>query len=131
MARDGLLPIGLARVGRRGVPGAVTIATGVLAALIAGFLPLKAIAELANAGTLAAFIATAVSMLTLRRRAPDLTRPFHCPAPWLVGPLAIAGCLYLFASLPAVTIVWFLAWNAFGLVVYLAWSRRRSVLARA
>ena len=129
MARDGLLPRGLARVSPRGAPVRVTLFTAVLAAVIAGAAPLKLIAELANAGTLAAFVATAASMMILRLGRPDLPRPFRTPVWWLVGPLAIAGCLYLFWSLPALTRWLFLGWNLVGLVVYLAWSRRHSVLA--
>src|SRR4029453_5544955 len=54
MARDGLLPRRLASVDARGVPVAVTVLTGVIAAVIAGAMPLSEIASLANAGTLAA-----------------------------------------------------------------------------
>ena len=130
MARDGLLPAFMAEIGPRGVPTWVTLFTGAVAAIIAGFVPLKEIAELANAGTLLAFVATAACMMILRRAAPTAMRPFLCPAPWLVGPAAIAGCLYLFASLPAATMVRFAVWNALGVVVYLAYGRVKSRLAR-
>ena len=68
-------------------------------------------------------------MMILRLSRPDLPRPFRTPVWWLVGPLAVIGCLYLFWSLPALTRWLFLGWNLAGLVVYLAWSRRHSVLA--
>jgi APA family basic amino acid/polyamine antiporter len=129
MSRDGLLPRALSAVDRRGVPAAVTVLTGVCAAAMAGFLPLSVIAEVANAGTLAAFIATAIAMMVLRRQRPDLARPFRTPLWPLVGPLAVIGCLYLFWSLADVTKLFFLVWNAAGLAVYLAYGRRRSVLA--
>ncbi|MCI3131895.1 amino acid permease [Phenylobacterium aquaticum] len=131
MARDGLLPRGLASVSARGVPVAVTLFTGVVAAAIAGFFPLKIIAELANAGTLAAFIATAIAMMVLRVQAKDLERPFRTPVWWLVGPLAVAGCLYLFWSLPFLTKKLFLVWNLFGVGVYLLYGRKHSRLAPA
>ncbi|MFZ5721385.1 MAG: amino acid permease [Pseudomonadota bacterium] len=129
MARDGLIPQGLSKVNARGVPAAVTLMTGVIAAAIAGFLPLGEIAALANAGTLAAFIATAACVMILRVRAPDLPRAFRTPLWWLVAPLAIAGCLYLFSSLPWSTIWRFLAWNVVGIGVYLAYGRAKSRLA--
>ncbi|MDZ4373955.1 MAG: amino acid permease [Phenylobacterium sp.] len=131
MARDGLLPRRLASIGPRGVPTAVTLMTGVIAAAISGFMPLGEIAALANAGTLAAFIATAAAVMVLRRRAPHLDRPFVTPAVWVIAPLAIAGCLYLFTSLTAKTIIFFFAWNVLGIVVYLAYGRTRSRLAEA
>lgn len=129
MARDGLLPRALANVSRRGVPTTVTMLTGVIAAIIAGLMPLDEIASLANAGTLAAFIATACAVMVLRRRAPDLPRPFRTPAVWLIGPAAVLGCLYLFTSLSAKTIIFFFIWNAIGVVAYLLYGRSRSGLA--
>jgi APA family basic amino acid/polyamine antiporter len=131
MSRDGLLPTGLSKVNARGVPAPVTILTGLAAATMAGFLPLKFIAEVANAGTLAAFIATAIAMMVLRRQRPDLERPFKTPVWWLVGPLAIAGCVYLFASLPRMTHAWFAGVTALGLAIYLVFGRRSSRLARS
>ncbi|MES2897220.1 MAG: amino acid permease [Pseudomonadota bacterium] len=129
MARDGLLPRSLARVNKRGVPSAVTILTGVIAAIIAGALPLSQIAALANAGTLAAFIATILAVMVLRRRAPTLERLFKTPAIWLIGPLGLVGCVYLFTSLTAKTMLFFFAWNAIGVAVYLLYGRAKSRLA--
>jgi APA family basic amino acid/polyamine antiporter len=131
MARDGLLPASLARVSRRGTPVRITIFTALVVALFAGFLPIDAIAALANAGTLVAFIAVAVCMLVLRRRAPDARRPFRTPAAWLVGIGAILGCLYLFASLPSDTQRWFGLWNILGLAIYLIGYAVRRRGARA
>jgi APA family basic amino acid/polyamine antiporter len=108
---------------------AVTVLTGVIAAVIAGTLPLSDIAALANAGTLAAFIATALAVMVLRRRRPELERPFVTPLVWVIGPAAVAGCAYLFTSLSAKTIVFFFAWNVVGVVVYLIYGRTRSALA--
>jgi len=52
------------------------------------------------------------------------------PLPWLVGPLAILGCLYLFWSLPDQTKLFFLLWNLAGLGLYL-WIVRRRRLSQA
>jgi basic amino acid/polyamine antiporter, APA family len=132
MARDRLLPGRLARVNARtGTPIAVTVFTGIVAAAIAGLAPLKLIAELANAGTLCAFIAVAVSMMLLRRRDPGRKRVFSVPLWWLVGPAGVLGCLYLFWNLPGLTQYLFFAWNGLGILVYLAYGMRRSRLAKA
>jgi basic amino acid/polyamine antiporter, APA family len=130
MARDGLLPSKLSAVSARtGTPVLITAVTGAFVALAAGLFRLDEIAELANAGTLLAFVTTAASMMVLRRTAPNVPRVFRCPAPNLVGALAILGCLYLFLSLPGLTIQRFLLWNALGLAVYLLllWLRARVV----
>jgi len=130
MARDRLLPGRLARVsGRTGTPIAVTGLTGLVAAVIAGMAPLKLIAELANAGTLCAFVAVAASMMLLRARDPKRPRVFRTPLWWLVGPAAIAGCLYLFWNLPGLTQKLFFIWNGIGILFYAVYGVRNSRLA--
>ena len=129
MARDRMLPESLSNVSRRGAPVAVTVLTAVIAASIAGFLPLEQIAALANSGTLCAFIAVCVCMMVLRLREPERPRLFRTPLPWVVGPLGVLGCLYLFTSLPRLTQGLFFVWNAVGLAVYFAYARRRSLFA--
>ncbi|TPG39887.1 amino acid permease [Sphingomonas koreensis] len=126
MARDGLLPASLAVVSKRGSPVRITILTALLVAIIAGVAPIDAIAALANAGTLAAFTAVSVCMLVLRRREPDAKRTFRTPLAPLVGTIAIAGCIYLFFSLPQRTELFFLGWNVLGLLVYFVYGRPRA-----
>ncbi|HEX3674455.1 MAG TPA: amino acid permease [Rhizomicrobium sp.] len=133
MARDGLLPQRLAAVHKtRGTPVLMTAITGAVVAILAATLNLGRIVELANAGTLCAFIAVAVCMLVLRVRDPARPRVFRTPLPWIVGPVCVLGCLYLFAvGLPAFTQTAFLVWNGIGLVVYLVYSRGASRLAKS
>jgi len=132
MARDGLLPPALSRVNAKtGTPVLMTLLTGALSALLSGLLSLKDIAELANAGTLAAFIAVGLSVIILRVRDPNRPRLFSTPLWQVVAPGAILGCLYLFYSLPAKTQRYFLYAHLIGAAVYLLYGVRRSVLARA
>ncbi|WP_267395966.1 MULTISPECIES: amino acid permease [unclassified Sphingomonas] len=131
MARDGLLPRRLATVSpRTGAPTLITLLTGLSIAAVAGFFRLDEIAELANAGTLIAFISVGVCLIVLRRTAPDLPRLFRCPAAYVVGTLTVLGCLYLLASLPTSTLVRFVIWNVAGLLVYVAYGRRNSDAGR-
>ncbi len=53
-----------------------------------------------------------------------------CPAVWIVAPLAIAGCLFLLASVPPKSLLRFAIWNAIGFAVYFLYSRSRSPLAQ-
>lgn len=129
MARDGFLPQSLAKISKRGTPVRITIVTAVLVAIIAGLLPIDEIAALANAGTLIAFTAVGACLLVLRRRSPNLRRPFRTPAALFVGLGAIGGCAYLFISLPMQTIMACFAWNAVGLAVYFLYGQRRAVVA--
>jgi APA family basic amino acid/polyamine antiporter len=119
MSRDGLLPKWLGAVNeKRGAPVVVTLVTAALVSVLAGLMPLNAIASLANAGTLAAFIAVAASVMVMRVRDPSRPRPFKTPAPFVLAPFAIVGCIYLFVSLKVVTQQFFFAWMALGLIVY-------------
>jgi APA family basic amino acid/polyamine antiporter len=131
VARDGLLPESLARVSSRGTPVRITIFTAIIVSIIAGLVPLAEIAALANAGTLAAFIAVCAAMLVMRKREPDRPRRFTTPAPWVVGLFGIAGCLYLFASLPTKTQNFFLAAQLIGLVLYAIYGHPQAAKARA
>ncbi len=127
MARDGLLPRGLAKVSKRtGSPTLITLLTGLSIAAVAGFFRLDEIAELANAGTLIAFISVGVCLMVLRRTAPQLPRLFRCPAAYVVGAVTVLGCLYLLASLPTSTLVRFVIWNVAGFLLYFAYGRRNS-----
>jgi len=131
MARDGLLPKALSRVNlKTRTPVAMTLATALVLAVLAGFLPIDKAAALANAGTLAAFTAVAVCLLVLRVREKAMPRVFKAPLGWPVALIAIAGCLYLFASLPRDTQLLFFGWNAVGLVVYFLYSMHSSRLAK-
>jgi len=131
VARDGLLPGKLARVSSRGTPVRITIFTAIVTAVFAGLIPLDAIAALANAGTLAAFIAVCAAMLVLRKREPNRERKFKAPLPWLVGIVGILGCMYLFISLPNRTQIFFIIAQIIGMLVYFAYAGRAAEKARA
>ena len=131
VARDGLLPPVLARVSHRGTPVRITIFTAIVTSVFGGLVPLTAIAALANAGTLAAFVAVCAAMLVLRRREPNAERKFRAPAATLVGIVGILGCLYLFISLPNRTQLFFLAAQVIGLVLYAVYGSRAAERARS
>jgi len=86
---------------------------------------------LANAGTLMAFVAVCAAMLVMRRREPDRPRQFKTPMPWLVGTIGIAGCIYLFLSLPSTTQIFFVAAQAVGLILYVIYGHGRAERHRA
>ncbi|HEY1144779.1 MAG TPA: amino acid permease [Allosphingosinicella sp.] len=131
MSRDGLLPRWASKVSpRTGSPVLITGLTGLFVAAFAGFFTIGDLAELANAGTLLAFIAVGACLMILRRTRPDLPRVFRCPQPYVVGTLAIVGCAYLMISLPELTLFRFVVWNLIGLAVYLLYGRARSMLTR-
>lgn len=131
MSHDGLMPGIFSRVHKRfHTPHVVTLVTGVVVALFAAMFPVGMLADISNSGTLFAFFMVAFGVMVLRRREPDLPRPFRTPMLWIVGPLAMAGCALLFVSLGWGTIKLFLYWAIAGLVIYFGYARKHSHLGK-
>lgn len=130
MARDGLIPRSLAKINRRyHSPTRVTLLLGVLAILLAEFVPVLTLESLVVIGTLSVFIAVAAGVIRMRQTMPDLPRGFRVPLSPGVPIVSIAACLWLLVNLQVITWLYFGAWMAFGVLVYLAYGRRHSVLA--
>lgn len=131
MSRDGMVPANVCKIHRRfHTPYRVTILGAIFVSVIAGVFPIGMIAEMANIGTLSAFLIASVGVMVLRKTEPDLKRNFKCPAVWLIAPLAVLSCGYLMANLPLATWHRFGFWILFGLCVYFGYSRAHSVIGR-
>jgi APA family basic amino acid/polyamine antiporter len=131
MGRDGLLPVWISKVHPTfGTPYRITLITGFVVALLAGFLDLTTLADLVNIGTLFAFILVSIGVVILRRTRPDLPRAFRTPIAPVVATLSTIMCLYLMLNLKGETWVRFLVWMAIGIVVYFAYGRRHSRLGQ-
>ena len=131
MSRDGLLPSVLSKVHPKfHTPHVITVVTGVFVSLFAAFFPVGVLADISNSGTLFAFAMVAVAVMVLRRTDPTRKRPFRTPAVMFTAPLAAAGCVYLFFSLPTDTKLMFVGWAVIGLVVYFLYGYRKSHVGR-
>ncbi|MFZ5650651.1 MAG: amino acid permease [Bacillota bacterium] len=104
---------------------------GVVVAAIGGLLPIGLVAEMANIGTLSAFMAASAGVMILRRMSPDLERPFRIPLMPVIPVLTIVSAAYLAVNLPAITWVRFVVWMAIGVAVYFSYGYGRSALARS
>ena len=130
MGRDKLLPPSLAKVHPKwGTPYRFTIGTTLVVALLAGFLPLTALADLVSIGTLFAFIIVSLSVPVLRRKRPDVHRPFRVPLSPVVPVVSALACLYLMTNLTVETWLRFVVWMVLGMAVYLVYGRRAARLA--
>ena len=131
MSRDGLLPDVLSRVHPKfRTPHIVTALTGTAVAIAAAFFPVGQLADISNAGTLYAFLMVAVALLTLRMTDPGRRRSFRVPGAWIIAPLTIVGCIFLFLNLPTAAMLFLPGWSIIGLVVYFLYSRSHSHLGR-
>lgn len=121
MSRDGMLPAVMSRLHPKfATPHINTWVVGLFTALGAAVIPIHALAEMTNIGTLFAFALVCVGVLYLRKVEPDRARGFRTP--W-VPIIPIAGCLsalYLMVNESAITQLRFVIWLVIGLVIYFA-----------
>jgi APA family basic amino acid/polyamine antiporter len=131
MSRDGLLPAVFSRVHPRfKTPHVITAVTGVVVTLAAAFAPVGQLANYSNSGTLFAFAMVSVAVLVLRRTDPGRRRPFRTPFIWIVAPVSVVGCIYLYSSLDWASILVLPGWGAIGLLIYFLYSRGNSHVGR-
>lgn len=130
MARDGLLPPLFGAVNpKTHTPVTTTVLCGLVMAVMAGLIPLGALAELVNVGTLAAFVLVCGGVIALRHTHPEMPRPFRVPFGIVLPILGVLSCGALIAFLPLVTHIRFVLWLAAGLVIYVGYGARHSRLS--
>ena len=130
MSRDGLLPKTFSRVHHRfRTPHVATCVAGIFVAIPSGVFDIDTFADLANIGTLFAFVLVSLAVLILRRTQPERPRAFRVPMVWLIAPLSVFFCLILMAGLPLENWIRFVVWLIIGLAIYFLYSRKRSALA--
>ncbi|SED06075.1 amino acid/polyamine/organocation transporter, APC superfamily [Nocardioides exalbidus] len=127
MSRDGLMPTALAHVHpRTGTPVRITLAIGLVVALVASLTPIGKLEEMVNIGTLSAFALVSIAVPILRKNRPDLERSFRVPFSPFLPWLSAAICLFLMLNLTAETWLRFLVWMALGFAIYFGYGYRHS-----
>lgn len=129
ISRDGMASPRFLRVSSRfGTPVFATVVVSIVVALVAGFVPADYLWDSVSFGTLVAFSAVAISLIVLRRRSPDLPRPFRVPLFPAIPILTVIVCVYVLASLRPLTWIICLSWLAIVFVFYLVYGRRHATL---
>jgi APA family basic amino acid/polyamine antiporter len=127
MSRDGLLPRWAGAIHPRfRTPWISTILVGLFVAVFAGLIPIGVLGELVSIGTLLAFVIVSAGVWVLRRKRPDLPRPFRTPWVPLVPILGILVSGLLMLSLPLDTWLRLVVWLVIGLIVYFSYGRHHS-----
>src|SRR5215469_3173951 len=132
MSRDGLLWQWAGEIHPRfRTPWKSSIIVGVFVATFAALMPIGILGQLVSIGTLLAFIIVSAGVWVLRRRRPDLPRPFK--APWVpFTPIAaIVVSLAMMIALPPDTWIRLVVWLIIGLIVYFSYARHHSKVQRA
>ncbi|MBO0750330.1 MAG: amino acid permease, partial [Porphyrobacter sp.] len=61
---------------------------------------------------------------------PARQRHFRVPGAWIIAPVTILGCVFLFFNLPSQAMLFLPEWGVLGLLIYFFYSRGRSHLGR-
>ncbi|MDR0941317.1 MAG: amino acid permease [Bacteroidales bacterium] len=129
ISKDGMLPRIFSKVNKKtGAPQNATIFACIISGLVAGLFPLHVLAEMVSIGTLLAFTIVCVSVVVLRKKQPNLRRPFKVPFVPVIPLLGAAVCLLQMAFLPLATWLRLIIWMAVGMVIYFAYGYRHSKL---
>lgn len=129
MAQDGLMPKLFSKVHPKfHTPYVGTIIVGVIAAVLAGLLPVGFLGDIVSMGTLLAFATVSIGVLILRFTRPNLPRPFRVPLAIVICPLGFASCLYLFWQPFKEHWHLLMGWILIGAVIYALYGYRHSKL---
>lgn len=94
----------------------------------AGLMPQSIVGQLTSFGTLFAFVVVCAGIWVMRRKNPDIHRPFRTPWVPVVPLLGMIICGALIISLDYKTQLMAVAWLILGLVIYFTYGRRHSHL---
>src|SRR6266436_1540341 len=132
MAHDGLLWKWAGDIHPRfRTPWKSTAVTGLGAAIFGSLVPIGSLGQMVSIGTLLAFVIVCGAVIILRKRRPDLARPFKTPMVPLVPILGILVSLGLMASLNRVTWYRLVIWLVIGMVIYFTYGVKYSKVRNA
>jgi APA family basic amino acid/polyamine antiporter len=106
----------------------MTMITGVLVAFLALIVPLEELLNLVNIGTVSAFVIVSAGVFILRFVAPHANRPFKAPFGLAMATLGFFSCLWMMSALPLATWLRFIIWFVVGVVIYLFYGYKHSLL---
>jgi APA family basic amino acid/polyamine antiporter len=142
MAKDGLLPTVFSTLHAKfRTPWIGTMVLGVIIAIVAALLPIDILGNLVSLGTAVAFGIVCISVLWLRRKRPDLHRPFRAPGGVWTPILGIVGAAVMAVPLladMALSVVrgdpipaWLLGgYIVLGAIIYIVYGHGHSRLAK-
>jgi APA family basic amino acid/polyamine antiporter len=132
MSRDGLLPGWASAIHPRfRTPYISSIVVGLFVAIFAALLPISVLGELVSIGTLLAFVIVCAGIWILRRRRPDMPRPFRTPGVPFVPIMGMVISLGLMVYLPLGTWLRLIGWLIIGMLIYFGYSRHHSRVQQA
>jgi APA family basic amino acid/polyamine antiporter len=99
---------------------------GAIVALISGFIPLEIMGTLSSVGALFSFMMVCIAVMVLRKRYPDVKRPFKCPVVHLIAGFGALLCLTLLVAALEVVGIYTAIWVLTGIAFYFVYYRMRA-----
>jgi APA family basic amino acid/polyamine antiporter len=129
MSNDGLIPKAFGELHKKyKTPYKANMILFVFVGLFAAFIPGHMAGDLTSFGTLFAFVLVSLGVWIMRLKNPDMKRPFKTPLVPLVPILGALICAGMIVAIDSRTLKFAFAWMAIGLIIYFAYSRKRSKL---
>ncbi len=129
MSNDGLIPKAFGELHPKyKTPYKANWILFVFVGAFAAFVPGHVAGDLTSFGTLFAFVLVSIGVWILRVKNPNLERPFRTPLVPVVSTLGAVICTLMIVGLDTQTLKVAFMWMGVGLVVYFAYSRKRSKL---
>ena len=130
MAKDGLLPKKLFATihPRFKTPWKSTILLGFISSVVAALTPIEKATKMTSIGTLFAFAMICIAVLILRKKEPNLHRPFKVKNLPVIAVLGFSFNILLMFSLDTSTWVRLIVWSMLGIAIYFLYSAKKSNL---
>ncbi|MFY8005660.1 MAG: amino acid permease [Sediminibacterium sp.] len=129
MSNDGLIPKAFGELHPKfQTPYKANLILFVFVGAFAAFVPGHVAGDLTSFGTLFAFVLVSLGVWIMRRENPDMPRPFKTPLVPVVPILGAVTCLGMIAAIDLRTLKFAMVWMILGLIVYFAYSKKRSKL---
>ncbi len=124
VSRDGFMPNILSKISKRfRTPHFATIVVAILAILFAVMGGTKFIAQLTNFCLLFSLVLVNLSVIILRKRRPDLHRPFKLWFGYTIPVIGILTNLIMMAFMEWTAYVWGFGYLVIGAIVYFVYSK--------
>ena len=126
MARDGVMPSVFAKTSRFQTPHVAIITLGVLTMALIATDSLIYIASLSLFADLLYYVIGILAAWALRRRRPDLQRPYKAPLVAIGAPVSALIYLYMMTQLDTNAFITGVIWCVLGLAIYFYCSRHNA-----
>lgn len=127
MSRDGLIPRVFSDLHpKQRTPYKSQWLFFVFVSLFAAFIPDSVVGNMVSIGTLFAFVLVCIGVIIMRKRNPELPRPFRTPLVPLVPVLGALVCLLMIAGLGIDNWLRLGVWLIIGFAIYFTYSIKNS-----